>query len=198
MVAVGSEKLAFCFLEIGVELRRGWIGFEVLPVGEGFVASGGDFFEGKDAFSVFHGWDEECLGSFWERCFGFVKKGPSTTVGSDLKDAGVGDFDEVVGEFDAVLPVVVLIANSTEFIDSAEGGLVGRGDELGAHAPDIDACSGGFKPADFIVVEVVAGDDLGVGESGFVEELAGPDAEGGEVAGVEADALEGVSFLAEF
>jgi len=198
MGAVGGEKLAFCAFESGVELHNARIGFEILPVGEGFVASGRDCFLRKDAFPLFYGWDEERFRSFGTRCFGFVKKDTGVTSAGDLDDAGVGDFDEIVREFDTVFPILVFVTNGPEFVDAAEGGLVGRGDELGAHAPDIDAGSGGFKRADFIVVEVVAGDDLGVVEAGFVEELAGTDAEGGEVTGVEADPLEIVAFFAEF
>lgn len=119
MGAIGGEQLAFCVFESGVELNDARIGFEVLPVGEGFVASGRDCFLRKNAFSLFHGWDEERVRSFGTRCFGFVEKSPGVTFAGDLEDAGVGDFNEVVREFDTVFPVVVFVADCSEFVDAA-------------------------------------------------------------------------------
>ena len=182
MVAVGGEELIFSFGESGVELGSGRICFKALPIVDGFVASGGEWFFREDSFSLSGGGDEERVCAFREGSFLFVEKRAGLIVCCDLEDAGVGDFDEIVGEFDPVLPVVIFVADCSEFVDAAEGGLFGGSDEICADAPDIDACSDGFEVTDFFFAEIVTGNDFGVVESGLVEDLTGADAEGGEVA----------------
>src|SRR5204863_4734899 len=67
-------------------------------------------------------------------------------------------------------------------------GLVVGGGELGADAPDVYPGALVLEAGDDVFVEVVAGEDRGVVQAGGVEDLAGLDAEVGQVAAVQADA----------
>ena len=85
-------------------------------------------------------------------------------------------------------PGAARLAHGAELVDAAERRLVAAGDELRADAPDVDARALLLEARDQVLVEVVARDDLRLGEAGRVEDLARLDAQVGEVAGVEADA----------
>ncbi len=116
---------------------------------------------------------------------------------ADLETAGDGAFGALFAELDAGLPGAVGAAECGEFINAAQGGLIGGGDEVGAHAPYVD-----FRPLvaeafDEVLVEIVPGDDGDIGEAGGIEAGAGLLAEPGEVAGIKAYAAELVAALAE-
>ncbi len=77
-------------------------------------------------------------------------------------------------------------AQGREFVDSAQGRLVVGGDQPGAHSPDVDGRTRSLERSNPILVQIVAGDHLGGGETRRVELGTGRSRQAGEVARVQA------------
>ena len=146
------------------------------PVGESLFTNLAERLRGRlGGFAFFENRLQEvgAGGVFFE----FVEEGDDVVaVEGGVEAAGVRDFDGVVAELDGVAPVFFFL-NGSQFVDATEGGLFVGGDEFGADAPSVDFGTVGFEFLDGFDVEIVAGDDAGFGIAGFVEELAGSDAE---------------------
>ena len=117
--------------------------------------------------------------------------GPETAGPVDeaayAEHSGYRDLGAVLRQLDRVPPASGRIAEGRELVDGAQGRLVEAGVEPGSNAPDVDASSLGPKRGDGVFVEVVRGNDLGLGQPGLVEHPPGFDREVGKVARVEPD-----------
>ena len=114
-----------------------------------------------------------------------------------LQDARQRRFFRVLGQFDLVLPRGAGVAQRGEFIDTAQRRLARGRDQVRSHAPDVDRRPLRLQVGNRLLVQVVAADDHGVGETGRVENAAGFDAQAGDVARIEPDADQVVAALAQ-
>ncbi len=104
---------------------------------------------------------------------------------------GIRDFLAVLGELDLGDEIPLFIPDGRQLVHAAEGGIVLGGDQVGAHAPGGDGCALDLQAVDQVLVQVVGGGDHRVREACRVQHLSRLLGEIGQVAAVQADAVEG-------
>src|SRR5262249_42656287 len=104
---------------------------------------------------------------------------------ADLENPRHRDLARLLGQFELVLPVAVLVFPGPPLVDAAQGRPVVRCRQSSADAPDADGRALLFEVGDEVLIEVIAGEDTCLLEAGFIEHAAGFDAEISEIARIE-------------
>jgi len=105
-----------------------------------------------------------------------------------VEHTGVGHLDGHLAQLDARLPGgLTLFHGGSKLVNTTESRLVVAGDELCADAPHVDGSALVLQGGHEVLIEIVAGKDLCVGEASGVEHLAGFDTEPGKITAVQTD-----------
>ena len=87
----------------------------------------------------------------------------------DLLAAWVGHLFTVVRELDLRNQIAVLIFDRSELVDTAEGGRILRGNQVGPDTPGIDRCPLRHQGLDQKFIQIRTGGDRRVREAGLVQ-----------------------------
>ena len=105
--------------------------------------------------------------------------------------SGIGDLFTVLGELDLGNEGSVLVHDGGQLVHAAEGRPVLGGDHVGPHAPGGHRTALGLQAVDQVLVQVVGGGDDRVRKACFIQHFSGFLGKIGQVAAVQADAVEG-------
>src|SRR6185369_796665 len=100
----------------------------------------------------------------------------------DLENARVGDLRRLLGKLDPGLPLAIRPAKSRKLVNPAERRLIERRDQFGSDAPHVDLCALLLETLDNVLVQVIAADDRGPGESRRIQNFPGLNAQERQVA----------------
>jgi len=97
----------------------------------------------------------------------------------------VGHLGRVGRELDPRFPGAAVLTNGDQLVHAAQGGMVGRGDEMRAHTPGVDGRALSLEVGDQVLVQLVGRHDQRVLEAGVGEHAMGGFAKPGQVARIE-------------